>query len=122
MDNEEVGPGGSARPRSEESQWKWDYAALPGRGEPRGLKWSGSFGAHSCNLPARAEGKNGSALPPGSHKRPCREWHDDESHASRAPQNVLSRVLVLAPGSPARSSNAVWLIGPGYSGSCLPEA
>src|SRR3954447_394633 len=47
-------------------------------------------------------GKNGSALPPGSHMRQCREWHDDESHASRAPQNVLNQVLVLAPGSPAR--------------------
>src|SRR5437764_9168948 len=102
MGNEEVGPGGSARARYEESQWKWDYAALPGRGEPRGLKWSGRFGAHSCNLPARAEGEKRLRSATRSHKRQCREWHDDESHANHAPQNVLSRVLVLAPGSPAR--------------------
>src|SRR3954470_13050799 len=104
MDNEEVGPGGSARPRYEESQWKWDYAALPGRGEPRGMKWSGAEASGRIAVICRRvlRGKNGSALPPGSHKRQCREWHDDESHASRAPQNVLSRVLVLAPGSPAR--------------------
>src|SRR3954451_13486533 len=67
-------------------------------------------------------GKNDFALPPGSRMRQGRESRDDEIRASRVPQNVLSRVLVLAPGSPARGSNAVWLTGPGYSVSCPPEA
>src|SRR3954447_13611581 len=102
MDNEEVGPGGSARPGYEESQWKWDYAALPGRGEPRGLKSSGKCGARSCNLPERAEGKNDFVLPPGSRMRQCRESRDDEIRASLGLQNALSRVLVLAPDNPAR--------------------
>src|SRR5438309_9977893 len=47
-------------------------------------------------------GKNDFALPPGSRMRQCKEWRDDEIRASLGPQNALSRVLVLAPGNPAR--------------------
>src|SRR3954453_17947168 len=39
-------------------------------------------------------GKNAFALPRGSRKRRYRAWRDDETRASHAPQNVLSRVLV----------------------------
>src|SRR5579875_470573 len=47
-------------------------------------------------------GKNGFALPPGSRKRQCITWRDDEIRASPAPQNALTRVLVLVPDNPAR--------------------
>src|SRR5438270_8468155 len=47
-------------------------------------------------------GKNDFALPAGSRMRQCKEWRDDEIRASLGPQNALSRVLVLAPGNPAR--------------------
>src|SRR3954451_21784386 len=47
-------------------------------------------------------GKNDFALPPGSRMRQCKESRDDETRVSLGPQNGLSRVLVLAPGNPAR--------------------
>src|SRR5205823_9931738 len=43
----------------------------------------------STNRPARAEGKNGSVRPPGTHRPRYRGWRDDESRASL--------VLVVVP-------------------------
>src|SRR3954464_9755755 len=65
-------------------------------------------------------GKNDFALPPGSRMRQCKESRDDEIRASLDPRSVLSRVLVLTPGNPARSSNAVWLIGLDRQVLCRP--
>src|SRR3954453_23425974 len=64
-------------------------------------------------------GKNEFALPLRSRKRQCREWHDDENHASLAPQSAPNRVPVSALDNLARSSSAACLAEPGRPVLCL---
>src|ERR1700676_5469400 len=59
-----------------------DYAARGVRGDPRGRKFGTGPGATNPILPARAEGKNGSARPPGTHKLRCIAWRDGGIRAS----------------------------------------
>src|SRR5215510_14510690 len=52
-------------------QWNSGYAARGERGDPRGRKSGAGLGATNPRWPARAEGKNGSARQPGTHKPRC---------------------------------------------------
>ena len=54
-------------------------AATPGAGSRRGFP---AAVVRDDRLAQR--GKNGSARPPGTHRRRCKAWRDDENRASRA--------------------------------------
>lgn len=84
------------------SQSNADYVARGEGGDPRGRKSGVGLGTTNLRWPALAQGKNGSARPPGTHRPQCRAWRGDEIRANCGLQSVLIPTLVLTPGNRVR--------------------